>query len=78
MTVKKTFDNTIWKRLMKRYSIVMLLGLIVTVVMVLYIREGADTWKMGVLLLGGLGIFGGFFGLAVSLFFHLWHSKESE
>jgi len=78
MTHKKTFDGTIWKRMMMRYSIVMVLGIIVTVLIIPYVREGAEAWNMSILLLGGLGIFGGFFGLAVSLFFHLWHGKPSE
>jgi len=75
---KKMLDRTIWKRFMLRYSLLMILGLIITIVIIPYVKEGAEAWNMGLLLLGGLGLFGGFFGLAVSLFFHLWHSKASE
>jgi len=78
MTEKKTLNNTIWKRLMLRYSILMVLGLIVTIVIIPYVKEGSEAWNMSILLLSGLAIFGGFFGLAVSLFFHLWHGKASE
>ncbi|MDQ6974410.1 MAG: hypothetical protein Q9M10_05955 [Mariprofundaceae bacterium] len=78
MTDKKTFDATIWKRWMMRYSIVMVLGIMVTVLIIPYVRESLEAWNMSILLLGGLGIFGGFFGVVVSLFFHLWHGKPSE
>ncbi len=78
MIEKKTLNNTIWKRLMLRYSMLMILGLIVTIVIIPYVKEGSEAWNMSILLLSGLGMFGGFFGLAVSLFFHLWHGKPSK
>ena len=33
---------------------------------------------LGVMVLGGLGVMGGLFGLALAVFFHLWHSKTSR
>jgi len=74
----KTIDPLIWKRLMKRYTILILVGIVIFFAILPSVKHGAETWNMGILLLGGLGIFGGFFGLAVALFFHLWHGKPSE
>jgi len=76
MSHKKTLDANLWKRLMVRYSVLMLLGIVITIAIIPYVREGMQAWNMLLLLLGGLGVFGGFFGIAVSLFFHLWHAKE--
>ncbi|MDQ6952347.1 MAG: hypothetical protein Q9M15_02335 [Mariprofundaceae bacterium] len=78
MAHKETMTAQVWKRLMIRYSILMVVGVVIIISIIPSVKSGAETWNMIILLLGGLGIFGGFFGLAVSLFFHLWHGKASE
>jgi len=78
MTEKKITDPNIWKRLMMRYSILMVIGIVAVIAIIPSVKSGAEVWNMSILMLGGLGISGGFFGLAVSLFFHLWHAKPTE
>jgi len=72
----KTIDSSIWKRLMKRYTVLALVGVVILVAAFPYLHDHHETWMMGIMLLGGLSFFGGLFGIAVSLFFHLWHTKK--
>jgi len=71
-------DPNIWKRMMMRYGIIMLVGIIILAIMIPMIQGTHTTWMLGFMLLGGLATFAGCFGIAVSLFFHLWHGKPSE
>jgi len=67
----------IWKRLMLRYSILSLIGLIALVLLFPQMQHESPIWMMVLLLLSGVAFFGGLFGIAVALFFHLWHSKKT-
>ena len=74
-----TYTNpNIWKRMMMRYGMLMLMGIVVLAIMIPMIQGTHATWMLGIMLLGGLAAFSGFFGIAVSLFFHLWHGKASK
>jgi len=75
-TVQKKFDDSIWIRMMKRYAILMAGGLFVLVYIFPQLHEGASVPMLIGALLSGLATFGGAFGIAVSLFFHLWHQKK--
>ncbi len=75
---QKNTDPKIWKRMMVRYSMVMLVGIVLLIIMIPLIHKTHDTWMLGIMLLGGLATFSGLFGIGVSLFFHLWHGKPSE
>ncbi len=75
---KTTINPKVWKRMMMRYGILMLVGIVLFIIMVPLIHQTHDTWMLAIMLLAGLATFAGLFGMAVSLFFHLWHGKPSE
>lgn len=69
-------DDAIWMRHMKRYAIVMCIGIAVLVYVFPQLHEEVSKSILVETLLGGLFTFGGAFGIAVSFFFHLWHKKD--
>lgn len=75
--VQKTVnDDAIWMRHMKRYAIVMCVGIAILVYAFPQLHEEASKPILVEMLLGGVFTFGGGFGIAVSLFFYLWHKKD--
>ena len=79
MTTKDTVtkvDDHIWMRMMKRYTIAMCIGIAALVYIFPQLHTEASKPILVEALLGGLFTFGGAFGIAVSLFFHLWHKKD--
>jgi len=69
-------DDAMWMRMMKRYAIAMCVGIAILVYVFPQLHTGVSQFTLAEALLGGLFTFGGGFGIAVSLFFHLWHKKE--
>jgi len=70
----------IWGRMIRRYAIASGAGLIVCIVLFsrLYFIPAGQTvpiWMMYGAVLGGVLLFGGLFGIAVSFFFRMW-SRE--
>jgi len=79
MTTKDTatqVDDHIWMRMMRRYAIAMCVG--IAILGYVFPQLHTEISKMVLIetLLGGLFTFAGAFGIAVSLFFHLWHKKD--
>jgi len=73
-----SMDNRIWMRMMKRYAIGMCVGIAILAYTFPQLHAEASKLTLIEALLGGLFSFGGAFGIAVSLFFHLWHGKDGS
>jgi len=71
-------DDHIWMRMMKRYAIGMCVG--IAILVYIFPQLHAEVSKITLIeaLLGGVFSFGGAFGIAVSLFFHLWHRNDTS
>jgi len=74
---EKVNDDAMWMRMMKRYAIGMAIGMAILVYTFPQLQVEASKPVLLETLLGGILTFGGGFGIAVSLFFHLWHGKGS-
>ena len=72
----KVNDDEMWMRHLKRYAIVMCIGIAVLSYIFPQLHTEVSKPILVEVLLGGLFTFGGAFGIAVSLFFHLWHKKD--
>ena len=75
--IQAKVDDAIWTRMMKRYAIAMCVGIATLAYTFPQLHTEASRPILIETLLGGLLTFGGAFGIAVSLFFHLWHKKDS-
>jgi len=65
-----------WKRQMKFYGVAVVVGCVLLAVTLPQIIGGSMTPLLLVMsVFGGFGVLGGLFGIAVALFFHLWHHK---
>jgi len=70
----------IWKRMIRRYAIASSVGLITCIILfsnLASIPAGqiVPRWELYGAVFGGLLLFGGLFGIAVSFFFRMW-SRE--
>lgn len=70
----------IWKRMIRRYTIASGVGFIVCVILFSKLAsipagQTVPIWMIYGSIFGGLLLFGGLFGVAVSFFFRMW-SKE--
>ncbi|MDQ6955232.1 MAG: hypothetical protein Q9M20_07295 [Mariprofundaceae bacterium] len=68
-------DDDLWMKHMSRYAIAMAVGIALLMYIFPQLHDGASKMMLASALLGGGLIFGGGFGVAVSLFFHLWHKE---
>lgn len=75
--IQEQVNDAIWMRMMKRYAIAMCIGIAILAYTFPQLHTEASKAILIETLLGGLFTFGGAFGIAVSLFFHLWHKKDS-
>ncbi len=71
----------IWKRMMRRYSIASIIGLIACIILfwqleIIPAGQTVPRWELFAALLGGLLLFGGLFGIAVSFFFRMWSHER--
>jgi hypothetical protein len=70
-------DNSIWMKMLYRYGAAMLIGMgMLAYLFVDAHHSNVPKYEIAAILFAGLLTFGGAFGIAVSLFFHLWHRKE--
>jgi len=73
-----------WKHQMLTYSAIAALGLAMVVYSYFqftdhdYLISQAPPRLLITTILGGLGLMGGLFGLALALFFSLWHRKSGQ
>jgi len=74
-----------WKKQMRVYSMVMIAGLGMLVYAYVQLQgqkfhglQDVSSPVLGMVVLGGLGLMGGLFGLALAVFFHLWHAKSAR
>ena len=78
--------DSIWKRQMRNYSVAIVIGALLLLLAIYQVRSlphmnGASSMPLSIIgeaALGGLGLLGGLFGLALALFFHIWHKKKSD
>ena len=70
----KVMDD-VWMKMVRRYSIAMLIGIVMLAYLFPSAHTGLSKPEMVAILFAGVLTFGGGFGIAVSLFFHLWHKK---
>ncbi len=68
-------NDAVWMRMMKRYAIAMCVGIAMLAYVFPQLHAEISKLVLAEALLGGLFTFGGAFGIAVSLFFYLWHKK---
>jgi len=68
-------DADIWIRMMKRYAIAMVVGIAMLAYLFPNLHDSATMLMVAATIIGGLLVFGGGFGIAVSFFFYLWHKK---
>ncbi len=72
-----------WKRQIRIYSIIALFGAILLMYDISEVRalphgaDGIPVYLIGAGALGGLAVLGGLFGLALAVFFNVWHRKKS-
>jgi len=68
-----------WKRQMRYYGLSIIAGLLILIYVYLAVKGhggGMGQGMQALMALGGLGLMGGLFGLALAVFFHLWHRKK--
>lgn len=78
---RESLIKTIWKRQMRAYGIFIALG--VGMLVYAYLQFTAHHYHIGdapvmlnlAVVLGGLGLMGGLFGLGLAVFFHIWHGR---
>jgi len=68
--------SDIWKRMIRRYAIASVIGLIVCATLFSKLAaipagQAIPGWLLPVLVVGGLLLFGGLFGIVVSVFFRI-------
>jgi len=81
-TVDQTVDQTqlqdtgVWKRWMRNYAVLMVIGLLMLGYLMPQLHDHASKPMMAGVLVGGLALFGGGFGVVVSLVFHYINRKS--
>jgi len=79
--IQDKIDAT-WKRQMRIYGVIVFTGAIMLLYDIAEVKAlphdaaGIPAYLMGTAALGGLAVLGGLFGLALAVFFHVWHRKK--
>jgi len=68
--------SDIWKRMIRRYAIASAIGLVICAVLFTKLAnipagQPIPGWLLPAIVVGGLLLFGGLFGIAVSVFFRI-------
>lgn len=66
----KRVNAGVWKRMMRNYTLAMIAGMASLACLMPNLHNDASTMMLGGVLIGGLLLFGGAFGIVVSIFFH--------
>lgn len=77
---KKPITKAIWKTMIRRYAIISTIGLIACIYFFNHLASlsaghAIPSWVVIGAVIGGLMMLGGLFGMALSLFFHMWHKE---
>ncbi|PIO89790.1 MAG: hypothetical protein CO017_01855 [Zetaproteobacteria bacterium CG_4_8_14_3_um_filter_59_5] len=80
---RESLAAKIWKRQMRTYGIFIALGMLMLVYA--YFQFTSHHYNIGdaplllklATVLGGLGLMGGLFGLALAVFFNIWHGRSA-
>jgi len=71
-----------WKRQIRNYGVVIMLGVLLLMFDIVEVRalphgvSEMPSYLMGTVAIGGLAVTGGLFGVALALFFSVWHKKK--
>lgn len=82
MPCREGLISKVWKRQMRAYGMIIVLGMAMLVFA--YMQFTSHHYHIGdapimlklATVLGGLGLMGGFFGLCLAVFFHIWHGRS--
>jgi len=71
----------VWGRMIRRYVIASVIGLIACTILfwrleIIPAGQTVPRWEVSATVLGGLLLFGGLFGIAVSFFFRMWSREQ--
>jgi len=72
----KKADPGVWKRMIRNYAFAMVAGIALLTYLVPNLHDDASNMMLGSLLVGGLLVFGGGFGIVVSLFFYYLNKNK--
>jgi len=77
---RKPITKEIWKTLMKRWTVVSVIGFAITFLTFWQMHgvkfDSVSKWLIGESVLGGLMALGGLFGLILASIFHLIHKER--
>ncbi|MDQ6970255.1 MAG: hypothetical protein Q9M16_07090 [Mariprofundus sp.] len=74
--MEKSADTGVWMRMVRNYAVLMVVGLLMLAYLMPQLHDNASKPMMAGVMIGGLALFGGGFGVVVSLVFHYINRKH--
>ncbi|RLL49442.1 hypothetical protein D8Y20_13030 [Mariprofundus sp. EBB-1] len=69
-------DLGVWKRMMRNYALAMIAGIALLSYLVPNMPDDASDFMLGTLIVGGLLVFAGAFGVVVAVFFYYLNKSK--